>query len=71
MALTEKITCDVCDIIKDPANHWLLWYKTEFGIFIGPWDDEYKNNGHLCGESCAGKMLSKAIEDWGRGNGRD
>lgn len=69
MALTEKITCDQCGIVKGPANHWLLWYKVSFGIFIGPWDEDYVKNGHLCGERCAGVMLSKAVEDWGRGNG--
>ena len=74
MALAEKITCDQCGIVKGPANHWILWHKVgEPGTFIyfSPWDDDYTFKGHLCGESCAGKMLSKSIEEWGKRNGED
>ena len=66
MALTEKITCDQCGIVKGPANHWILWSNP---LGFEPWGPEYVNLGHLCGESCAGKMLSKSIEEWGKRDG--
>jgi hypothetical protein len=65
MALTEKITCDHCGIVKGEANHWMLW-DLDLNPRFFPWSREYKNEdrGHLCGESCAGKLLSKAIAAW-------
>ena len=69
MALSEQISCDICGVIKQQANHWVLWNKASDSntvIYFSPWDIDYKLSGHLCGESCAHKMLAKAIEDWGK-----
>src|SRR3984957_15876966 len=74
MALTEKITCDICGIQKGEANHWMLW-STEFfmpgpngeigGIRFAPWHkDLYRDYHHLCGEACASKLLAKSVTEW-------
>lgn len=65
MALTENVTCDYCDIVKGKANHWILWDLQPHPRFL-PWSEKYKGEdyGHLCGESCAGKMLSRLIAEW-------
>lgn len=68
MALSERIECDICGIVKGEANHWITYGRYP-ALNFKPWRDDYIDRGHLCGESCAGKMLSKAIEEWGRGNG--
>jgi len=74
MAFAEKITCDVCGTEKGESNHWMLW--TRDGSLSGgrkempeirflPWHGElYREYRHLCGESCAGKLLAKAINEW-------
>lgn len=66
MAVSEKITCDVCGIQKGEANHWIM---VHFGNgatprFL-PWDGQFREyDAHLCGESCAGKMLAQSIASW-------
>ena len=72
MALSEQISCDICGVVKQQANHWILYHSVKGlvpTVYFTPWDYDYTFKGHLCGESCAHKMLAKAIEDWGRGNG--
>jgi hypothetical protein len=76
MALTEKITCDNCQIIKENSNHWMLWRVLNGGLFLSPWSKAYRNSkyGHICGSACASSMLSKSIGEWGTGaklEGRD
>lgn len=68
MALTEKITCDQCGIVKGPANHWITYGRYP-RLNFSAWRDDYAERGLLCGESCAGKMLSKSIEEWGKRDG--
>ncbi len=74
MAVNEKITCDICGVQKGEANHWMLW-TTEFfvpgprgeigGVRFAPWHkDLYRDYNHLCGESCAGKLLAKSVAEW-------
>jgi hypothetical protein len=74
MAVTEKITCDICGIQKGEANHWMLW-KPEIalsgshgevgGIRFAPWHkDLYREYSHLCGEACASRLLAKSVEEW-------
>jgi hypothetical protein len=71
MAVTEKITCDVCGAEKQESNHWLLVgigkydgieVQREFSVM--PWGSEYRHLKHACGEGCAGKMLTQVIESW-------
>ena len=74
MAITENITCDVCGTQKGEANHWMLWRAGEIvpgvdgkvgGVQFAPWHPElYHLYRHLCGESCAARLLSRSIEDW-------
>jgi hypothetical protein len=66
MAITEKITCDVCGIERGPANHWIVSDndrangKLSFHI----WTKAYQEYGHLCGSGCATKLLEQQITVW-------
>ena len=56
-----------CKNIKNDANHWFRAASTRPGYFIiARWsEDLILANGaeelHLCSESCAAKVMSKAI----------
>jgi hypothetical protein len=66
MSLSERIACDICGVQKQESNHWIMWFQSD-GTDIGfaAWVlEEYRNLGHLCGETCAGKMLAKSITEW-------
>lgn len=71
MAVTEKVTCDVCGVERQESNHWLVAsssiydgvaVRSEFSV--RPWDGEYRHLQHLCGEGCAGKLLAQKIAEW-------
>lgn len=69
MACGEKVTCDVCGIQKGEANHWIMWLETQEGpgpgeVTFKPWTEHYQKWNHVCGESCAGKLLTKVVASW-------
>jgi hypothetical protein len=65
------ITCDVCDIEKRTTNHWLEFITTAApdirGIAFAPMgtgvSDPAFKVGHLCGEACAHKRLSRWLDE--------
>ena len=66
MSLSERIACDICGVQKQESNHWIMWVRSNGpGLAFSVWDSEsYRDVGHLCGETCAGKMLAKSITEW-------
>jgi hypothetical protein len=66
--IPNPYTCDVCRRPKEPTNHWwLIWRDAELNLaplLICQWDEAravYAGVFHLCGESCAQKMISKFL----------
>ena len=66
MSLSERIACDICGVQKQESNHWIMWFQSDGpGLAFSVWDSEScRDVGHLCGETCAGKMLAKSITEW-------
>lgn len=66
MAVSEKVTCDVCEIERGPSNHWVMVASLgEHGITFEPWDNHnYLARGHICGTEGASKLVARAIDEW-------
>jgi hypothetical protein len=61
MSYTEVVICDQCEVHKQEVNHWIMYSLTGPSVSFRTWTNDWKAYGHLCGESCASKFLSKAI----------
>jgi hypothetical protein len=64
MSLSERIACDICGVQKQESNHWIMCVREHGWVKFLPWDGFYRDVGHLCGETCAGKLLAKSITEW-------
>jgi hypothetical protein len=69
MSQKQVFTCDECGVEKKETNHWVIGFIGEppDSVTFVAWSArraEVKEAIHLCGEGCAGKVLSKAIAGW-------
>jgi hypothetical protein len=67
MARVEKVTCDVCGVLKQETNHWFILNGVDYsGIIIdncsalGNYSDQ-ASFIDLCGEACVIKKVSELI----------
>ncbi len=69
MSIRTVYECDVCGILRQPSNHWLLYETTDIdgnpAFETRPWDDKAADeSNHLCGAACAAKKLNQTMEGW-------
>jgi len=67
MANLNTHTCDVCNIQRQPSNHWFAIFRTLGGILVLEWETSASNEGydvdnataHLCGHPHVTEWMSK------------
>lgn len=60
----QSIKCEECQIERGEANHWFELRRTTSGApYFREWtlDAEQPGTEHVCGESCAHKILGKHL----------
>lgn len=63
----EGYKCDICGVDRGPTNHWLLGLVMNSALHLYPWDVELDGKDamkHICGLTCASKMLSQTVQGW-------
>lgn len=58
---TRVATCDFCGIPKGAANHWFCIRQHKGEIVVSPYSAKSRGVKHACGESCAGKLVGRAL----------
>jgi hypothetical protein len=71
----ESYRCDVCERSKGATNHWFLSVARRHPALLfvlAAWDElaaKEPGVGHLCGEGCALRALSRALAEAKEGEG--
>jgi hypothetical protein len=64
MAITQKITCDICNATRGIDNHWFL--ATLSGtLTFGLWNDVdaiAPGVKHICSSTCAAKLIDQDLK---------
>jgi len=68
--IRKVITCDICGSQKRQTNHWFVAYEESGELRISGWNSLHllsPETKHLCGETCAHKLISQFLMRLGDG----